>query len=440
LLDFTPPYYINQEKMVVRADAPFYTLQDLAGQPISVEIGSRSERALRNWSAQAGIAFDIRTYFTESSALDALALGDVAAMLGERDRLSRAGRQQMRFIDEPVLDEPYAMVVRRWDANLLNLLNRSLQRLKASGRLEEIFGFWFPGESIDFTTLVPVYDMLYEDQRQLDDFPTDMPYPANPVLDRIADGQPIRVAGLVVFGQDAPAQARITNNLNQALVEEMARRWDVQIEIIPNSTLNAVDLVANGLADLGVGVSPRWDGADRVEYSQPYIRHGDRLMVPVNANIRTFADMLGTGWWIGYFADDSLDAENIRKYANALGVGQNIRDPFALQRESEAIYTMVVEDNIDAIYGDNLRLLALMRDGGYENQVKILDRPYGDDMPIAFAVPRNDADFRALVDHTLQDMVLDGTYQRLWAEQFGMGDPLPILVWPPVSPDVKLAE
>jgi ABC-type amino acid transport substrate-binding protein len=440
-LDFTDPYYINQERMVVKTDAPYNALQDLAGLPVAVEIGSRSERALRNWSLQTGITLDIRTYFTESSALDALANGEVQGMVGELDSLRRAGRQQMRLIDAPVLAEPYAIVLRRFDVNMRNLLERSLQRLKASGRLDEIFKIWFPGESIDFTTLVPVYDMLYDDTRGLNDFPTDIPYPANPVLERLGSGQPLRVAGLVQPGEDAPAQARMLNALNQALIDEIARRWNVQVQIVPGSPLTAVDMVVNGQADMAVGISPRWDGADRVEYSQPYVQHGNRLMVPANSRITTgFSDMLGTGWWIGYFADDAHDAEDITKFAELSGVGQNINEPFAIQRESDAIDTMVTQNNLDAIYGDNLRLLALVRDGGYENQVKILDTPYGDDMPITFAMPRNDADFRTQINITLQDMAADGTYQRLWADTFGVGDPLPIPIWPDVSPDVKLGE
>jgi ABC-type amino acid transport substrate-binding protein len=121
-------------------------------------------------------------------------------------------------------------------------------------------------------------------------------------------------------------------------------------------------------------------------------------------------------------------------------VGQNINEPFAIQRESDAIDTLVNQRNVDAIYGDNLRLLALIRDGGYENQVKILDTPYGDDMPITFAMPRNDADFRTQLDIVLQDMEQDGTYQRLWADNFGVGDPLLIPIWPKIDPDVKAGE
>lgn len=434
VLDFSHPYYVNYERMVVLTDAPYSTLAAMAGQPVSVEIGSRSERALRHWMAESGISFEVRTALTENEALDLLAAGEVQGMVGEMDSLRRAGRQGMRFVDQPLLEEPYGIVVRRWDANLRNLLNRSLQRLKASGRLDQIFAAWFPNLPVDFDTLVPVYEMLYEDERALADFNADVPFPDQSVLDRLAGGQPLRVAGAVVFEEDAPAQARLLDALNRALVEEMGRRWGVEIEYVPNSSRNAVDLVATGGADLAVGVSPRWDGADRVEYSLPYVRHSDRLLVPARSDLTGFADMLGTGWWIGYFADDAQDAELIRKYADLFGVGRNIREPFAIQNESRALYIMTVENNLDAIFGDNLRLLALMREGDADS-VKMLDTPYGDILPITFAVPRNDADFRAQVDFALQDMAREGVFQQLWETHLGLGEPVAIPHWGRVSPD-----
>ncbi|MCD4686702.1 MAG: transporter substrate-binding domain-containing protein, partial [Anaerolineae bacterium] len=439
MFDFSHPYYANYEMLVVLTDAPFNTLTDFNGQPVGVAIGSRSERALRNWMAQTGVQVEVRTYFTEEAALDALAAGEVSGMVGPLDSLRRAGRQGMRLINEPVLTAYYSIVMRRHDVNLRNLLNRSLQRLKASGRLEALYAAWFNQDPIDFIQLIPIYDLLFADARELANFPTDMPYPAESVQARIARGGPLRVAGLVPFGQEAPnAQFSVMNAFNDALIQEMARRWNVPIELVPGAAQNGVDLVANGLADVAAGVTPRWDGADRVEYSQPYILHGDRLAVPTNSQIvNGFQDMLGTGWWIGYFADDAPDADKIRAIADFFGVGANIRDPFAIHNEANAIYTMVVESNLDAVFGDNLRLYGLIQDG-YANSVRVIDTPMGDELPITFAMPRNDADFRALVNATLQDMAADGTFQRLWVEQFAFGDPIPIRYYAPISPDVRL--
>ncbi|HML21686.1 MAG TPA: transporter substrate-binding domain-containing protein [Aggregatilinea sp.] len=438
LLDYTHPYYLNEERMVVRADSPYSDLASMAGVPVAVEIGTRSERVLRQWMEQTGISMDIRTYMSQNAALDALATGEVEGMVGPLDSLRRAGRQQMRLIDQVVAYEPYAIAMRRFDVNLRNVLDRSLQRLKASGRLDEIFDQWFPSDDMNFDALVPVYGSLYEDERVLADFNADMPYPASSIMDRIQSGQPIRVAGIMQEGEEAPAGVRITNALNKAMVEEMARRWGAQIEYVPNSAQNAVDLVANGEADLAVGVSPRWDGADRVEYSLPYIQHGNRLMVPANSEIEGFSDMRGTGWWIGFFADSAGDEDRILQLAEMFNVKNNV-STFAIQREDEAVYTMVVEDNIKAIFGDSLRLLALAREADPDS-VKILDTPYGDVLPITLALPRNDADFRALVDFTLQDMAQDGTYQRLWSETFALGDPLTILPWPQVNPDSHVSD
>jgi len=441
VLEFAHPYYVNQERMVVRQDSPWTDLTQMAGQPVSVVLGTRSERALAHWSQQTGVSFDLRPALTENEALDALAAGAVEGMVGTLDSLSRAGRQQMRLIDQPVLNEYYAIAVRPHDVNLLKLLNRSLQRLKASGRLDQIYQQWFPGTPIDFTALVPVYENLYKDTRGFGDFPTDLPVPTNPVQARIAAGQPLRVAGLIGPGeQDVPAQVRLTDALNRALVEEMARRWGVPLEIVPNSTRNAVDLVAGGQADLAVGVSPTWDQADRVEYSLGYIQHADQLLVRQNEmwpRITTgFSDMLGTGWSIGYFADEPQDKENIQYYADYFRVGENITI-LEIMNENRAIYTMVVDKNLKAIFGDSLRLMALMRDSDYntEDYIKLLPTPYGDIHSIALAVPRGDTGFRALVDSTLQDLAADGTYRQLWEAHFGLGAPLSIPTWPAVSPD-----
>ncbi len=96
--------------MVVIQDSPYTDLQSLAGQPVGVEIGSRSEQSLRSLNDTRGLNLDIRTFFSEGAALDALTNGEVQGMVGELDSLSRAGRQHMRLIDEPVLLEPYAIV------------------------------------------------------------------------------------------------------------------------------------------------------------------------------------------------------------------------------------------------------------------------------------------------------------------------------------------
>lgn len=427
IFDFSHPYYVNEHRMVIRQGEPYGSLEQLAGHAIAVEIGSRSERALRRWSEARGVPFEIVTYLSERAALDALAAHEVDGMVGLLDSLRRAGRQQMSLVNEPVMVEPYAIVLRRADNNFRRLLDRSLQRLKASGRLEQIYAEWFGAEPMDFVTLVPVYDDLYEDTRGVDDFAPEVTLPAYPVRERLASGQPLRVAGIAAEGQDAPAVVRLMNGLNRALVEEMARRWNTTVEYVPDSVTDPAALVASGAADLAVGVYPRWSGADEFDYSLPYLMHGDRLLVPANSRLSGFQDMLGTNWIIGYFADDPDGEEQVMKYAEHFNVGQNLRT-FQITRESDAIYTMTVEDNISAIFGDSLRLQALMRESD-PSSVKLLDDVF-DLQPVAFALPRGDSDFRLMVNTALQEMARDGTYQALRQTHLDIGEPVTIPIWP----------
>ena len=427
IFDFSHPYYVNEHRMVIRQGEPYGSLEQLAGHAIAVEIGSRSERALRRWSEARGVPFEIVTYLSERAALDALAAHEVDGMVGLLDSLRRAGRQQMSLVNEPVMVEPYAIVLRRADNNFRRLLDRSLQRLKASGRLEQIYAEWFGAEPMDFVTLVPVYDDLYEDTRGVDDFAPELTLPAYPVRERLASGQPLRVAGIAGEGQDAPAVVRLMNGLNRALVEEMARRWNTTVEYVPDSVTDPAALVASGAADLAVGVYPRWSGADEFDYSLPYLMHGDRLLVPANSRLSGFQDMLGTNWIIGYFADDPDGEEQVMKYAEHFNVGQNLRT-FQITRESDAIYTMTVEDNISAIFGDSLRLQALMRESD-PSTVKLLDDVF-DLQPVAFALPRGDSDFRLMVNTALQEMARDGTYQALRQTHLDIGEPVTIPIWP----------
>jgi hypothetical protein len=168
-----------------------------------VEIGSRSERVLREWSAGTGITFDVRTYLSQGEALDALANGEVEGMVGTLDSLRRAGRQQMSLISQPILDEPYALVLRRWDVNLRNLLNRSLQNSRpAAGSMR--FSRVVPGETMDFNVLVPSMMRSTAIRARSTSSTATRLYPTNPVLERIQSGQPVRVRGLALDDNAPP--------------------------------------------------------------------------------------------------------------------------------------------------------------------------------------------------------------------------------------------
>lgn len=416
-VEFSHPYYLNKQQMVVLFESPYQSFSDLNGQPVSYVVQSRGEVALGRIVAANGLSYDLRAYFHQDDALDALANGDVQAMVGELDNLQRAGRQGMRLIEQPLQLDPYAIAVRRYDVNLRNILNRSLQRIWASGELTGLYNRWFEAD-LDFSVLVPVYESIGQDPRVVADFPTDLPIPASSVVDKIRNGEVINVAGLTLDVNDPYSQ--LIDPFNRALMDEMARRWGVGVNYVPGT----VELMVSGQADITVGVTPRWDGADRFDYSRPYAFHGNAIMVINPERYGSFFDMRG-GTYIGYWYEFPQDRAEVERIAEELRVRPSVYE-FRSQQE---IIDKFADRTVQALFGDNLRLEAIRRNTNSGLPFEILDEQYSL-VPLAVAVPRNDADFRALVDWTLQDMFLDGTYQRIYNETFSVGEPITMITWP----------
>jgi ABC-type amino acid transport substrate-binding protein len=419
--EFSHPYYLNQQRMVVLETAPYFSFQDMNGAIIGVAEGSQAQIALE---AYAVYGWQVQTFFTEADALDALAAGQVAGMAGELDDLSRAGRQGMRFIEQPLQLDPYAIAIRKYDVNLRNALNRSIQRLFASGRLDEIYSRWFPNE-LDFDVLVPVYEGVFEDSRGVNQMNTDMPRPEVSLIDIINTGGTLNVAGLSL-NPSAPTYDRLLDPFNQAIMDELGRRWGVTLNYLPDSAQNSVEYLVDGRAQIAVGVLPRWDGADRFDYSRPYAVRTERLMVLEGSRFQSFRQFRG-GSVMGFWYEDPGDKARIEQIAEALRVNTTAYE----FRSHDEIVSQFNNRNVDGIFGDNIRLRAIQevtRDSGLP-WVIVPDEEYSR-TPVVFALPRNDADFRILLDWTIQEMFLDGTYQQIYNTTYGEGQPLTMLTWP----------
>ena len=91
------------------------------------------------------------------------------------------------------------------------------------------------------------------------------------------------------------------------------------------------------------------------------------------------------------------------------------------------IVSGIANGDLNVVFGDSMRVIPYAQ--ANSKLVLVTDKEYTR-QPLAFAVPRNDSDFRALLIETLQDMSQDGTYQAIWKAQFNIGNPLTIGYWP----------
>ncbi|GAB4570138.1 MAG: hypothetical protein Kow0077_03660 [Anaerolineae bacterium] len=421
-LAFSQPYFINGHMFLLRQDSPVNSVQDVSGLRVGVVQGTASERQLGRVLSRGELSVEPQLYLTLGQAVGALGAGEVDAVLAERVQLlSVAARtDQVRLLAEPLIPGPLAVAMRRHENALRYLVDRSLQRIAAAGDLDNYRRTWFP--NVTFLLEMPVWEGLDEDTRGVQDFDTALVYPESSIVDRIRTGEAVRMAG---FGEGA-APGGLPGRLDafyRALAEEMGSRWGVTVELLPGTVDNAVALVEGGQADIAIGVTPRWNGPMNVAYTSPIIRHGKRMMRLVNSNIEGFADLRG-GRWVGIFASEPGTADQVNALAESVNTAVNI---FTIVNDEDAVFSLTVEKNIDVVFGDSLRLLPQVT--ANPELVELTDRWYSTEY-YAFAVPRNDPDFWALVEVTLQEIARDGTFARLYQEYVAAGDPVTVYVWP----------
>ena len=428
-VEFSHTYYQGSQAVMVRGDDGASVLGHMADRRLGVVIGTPSQDAVEAWRSRDGVNVTVQTYFTLEQGLVALVNQEIDGLVGSRYRLREILQPDVtKILDESLAPEPYAIAMRRQDISLRNLVNRTLQVLAENGRLNEIYGANFPGSTYP-SGLVPTWNNLGDEAPKPDQFGTEMPYPTQYVIPHLQDGQPLRIAGLHDVPDDAPESEKRLQALNQEVAERLAARWGIGVEFLPDSVDNALELVANGQADLAVGVEPNWDWADRLDFSTPYLVHGDRLMVKTSTEIESFNELRG-GRWVGIFASEPGSADRVNELAKSINTAVNI---YTMIREQDVPFYILEDQNADVAFGDSLKLIPHVQ--AFPEEFRMTVRcpncdPWYSREYVALAMPRNDLDFRLLVEYTLQEMAQDGTLATL-LQPVMLPDEMPVFdVWP----------
>lgn len=413
-LEFSHTYRISGQMLMVRADDPARSLFNMANRRVGYALGTPGEAALQGYVEASGVPVSMQPLLLLDAGLRGLFSGDLDGIVGRREHLLRLSAEYLdaiRLLDEPVQVEPIAIGLRRQDAPLRNLVNRTLQHLLANETLPDLHEAYFPGEEFPFDAL-PLWANIGEAAPTPAQYAGNIPYPQRTAISRILNGESIRVA----TASNIPGQERVSD-FHNTLLNELSRRWGVTIERVGGDPLAQIE---SGNAEIGLGLQPDWNAAGRVDFTQPYLLHGERLLVPESSNIRSFNDLRGL--WIAVL--DSEGRQRAQGWADSVDVTVNILE----SSEQTAAANVVEFNNANVIYGDSLALIGMIAQ--YPGQLRLTERWYSRDY-MALAVPHNDIEFRLLVDYTLQELVRDGTLDQLLRGVIPPGSDLPEFdVWP----------
>ena len=415
-LEFSQTYLRGKQALMLSFESPYAVPADARDQTIGFVLGTRTEKALDIWSDRLGRALNLQSFLTLDRAAAALTRAEIAGLVAEEQALLRVTADSadlVRILDEPVVSESHAFAVRRQDAPMRQLLDRTIQFLASDGELDVLFREFFPDDTYDGD--VVTHWSGIGDEVNPTQFSSGISYPSSYALPRVMSGGVLRVGGISDSAQASTAGRRRLAELNRSLAAEMARRWGVDLELVLSNPSDAVSLLNSGRVDLVVGVKPDWSQAETLDFSVPYLLHGDRLMVRANSGIQGFNNLRGR--FVGILTGDATAGDRAEAWADSINASIRL----IRTTERGAALTLLDNNNANAIYADSLSLLTHLE--ANPNSLRLTDRWYSRSF-YTFALPYNDPDFRLLVNYTLQELIVDGALYRLTAPLI-LSDDLP---------------
>jgi ABC-type amino acid transport substrate-binding protein len=142
-------HYFDAGQVLVlhEKDAEIGGIKDLAGHTLAVEFGAPGDLAARQW-ARRRADLTIKPYQTADEALRAVAEGVVDAAVVDRvSALAVVGAQDgtrgaLIIAETPVVEELYAVAMRREDRQLLRAVNAALSEMEADGAIDALVDKW----------------------------------------------------------------------------------------------------------------------------------------------------------------------------------------------------------------------------------------------------------------------------------------------------------
>jgi putative glutamine transport system substrate-binding protein len=141
LVDFTVPYFVAREGLLVPEESPIKTFEDLKGRRISVTDGSISMRRMRAGVPDAKLV--ITTF--SSGNLEAVEKGEADAASNDLINLTLMQTasphpERFRLIDigDHFDKKPFGIAVKKGNKSLIKSLNDAIEDLKAQGVIDKL--------------------------------------------------------------------------------------------------------------------------------------------------------------------------------------------------------------------------------------------------------------------------------------------------------------
>ena len=169
---FSPVIFVSGTKLMVKRGSPIKSFRDLGGKTVVVTSGTTNEQAMRDLAKKFSVDYKLVVARDHADSFARLAAGEVDAFATDEVLLygllaQNRARGQYNVIGEPLSYDPYAIMYRRDDPQMRQLVNDAFRALAEDGEVQRQYKRWFlgrlpSGERIDLP-MSPQLDALVED-------------------------------------------------------------------------------------------------------------------------------------------------------------------------------------------------------------------------------------------------------------------------------------
>lgn len=143
-VDFTDPYYLSEQAILVKEGSEIDSVQRLAGAKVGVQQGTTGEEFVEEQAE----AREVRKYPQGPDAVNAVKTGSVDAVVIDIPVAENAVEAQdgLELSAAIPTEEEYGFAVAQGNDELLEVLNEGLRTVKEDGTYARIFEKWFGRE------------------------------------------------------------------------------------------------------------------------------------------------------------------------------------------------------------------------------------------------------------------------------------------------------
>lgn len=274
LIDFSDPYFVDGQTLLVRNDSGIATFADLRDKTVAALQDAPTIPTLEQLAGKQALNVTLVTFPAYPEALLALQNGAVDALTADAVTLAQFAQSatNLRLLGQRLTQEYYGIGLPQGDSQLRAMVNFTLQDMKADGTYDSLYRHWFPSDEPLAIEIAPG-QWPYKEISQL---------PAEPVQINPPRIETVLQQGRLIaavhkdfwpFSSLDSTGNRVGFDLD--LVREFARRWlgdENAVEFVVDEPAAQIQRLVNGEVDLiAAALVEQREWAEQIDFSQTYI-------------------------------------------------------------------------------------------------------------------------------------------------------------------------